>query len=167
MHDRKEICRQIAQELLREFDNSGFPVKPPIPVERVAEWLGYQTVMLNFVPAEFSAMVSTKEKLIGVNARHHRHRQRFSICHELAHILLKHPPESRCTRKQIAQFNVEADECASELLIPSDMLAHYLRDGRSRSVLIRIFVVSEEALIRKLEVLKTVGEGTHKLRNRG
>lgn len=153
MQARSELCQAIANEVLREFARTGAVIKPPVPVEDLAGWLGYQIVPLYFVPDEFSALVSTKDQLIGVNGRHHRHRQRFSLCHELAHILLKHPPESRCTAKQITLYNIEADECASELLIPTELLVQRLKSTPHPAELARAFDVSEEAMRRKLAAL--------------
>jgi Zn-dependent peptidase ImmA (M78 family) len=105
------------------------------------------------VPDEFSALVSTKERLIAINSKHHRHRQRFSVSHELGHILLHHPPESRCTPREIARYNVEADECAAELLMPSELLSHWYALTHNVGEIARMFDVSEEAMSRKIAQL--------------
>lgn len=105
------------------------------------------------MPDEFSALVSTKERLIGINSKHHRHRQRFSVCHELAHILLNHPPESRCTPGEIARYNVEADECGAELLMPGELLSQWYSLTHNISEIARAFDVSEEAMSRKIAQL--------------
>jgi Zn-dependent peptidase ImmA (M78 family) len=131
---------------------------PPIPVIDLAAWLGFQVVYLSLVEDEFSALVSTREKLIGINSRHHRRRQRFSICHELAHILLNHPSEARCSRKEIDLYNTEADECAAEILMPSNLLKQWLQQTQSISELARTFDVSEEAMTRKLMNLGLFGQ---------
>jgi Zn-dependent peptidase ImmA (M78 family) len=151
---RNDLCRAEAQKTITAFRQSRKSLAPPIPVEDVASWLGFQVVRLSTMPEEFSALVSTREKIIGINGRHHRHRQRFSISHELAHVLLKHPPESRCTSKEIALYNREADECASELLMPQELLLHWYSRTRNLTELCRIFDVSEEAMSRRMEKLK-------------
>lgn len=151
---RTELCHTAAQDTLAAFRDGRTSLALPIPVEDLALWLGFQVVRLYSAPDEFSALVSTKEKLIGVNGRHHRHRQRFSLCHELAHILLKHPPESRCTSKEIALYNVEADECAAELLIPKEFLLHQYALTQNVAELARTFDVSEEAMSRKITQLQ-------------
>ncbi len=153
LHDKKrsELCFFVAQKTIEAFtDHRGF-VNPPVPVEELVSWLGFQIVPLFTVTDEFSALVSTRDKLIGVNGRHHRHRQRFSLCHELAHILLKHPPEVDCSPRQIAHYNSEADECAAELLIPHGLLAEWITITRNVGELARIFDVSEEAMALKLK----------------
>jgi Zn-dependent peptidase ImmA (M78 family) len=143
---RSELCSEKAREALAEFSRGRPSLKPPVRIESVAESLGFQVVMLYTVGDEFSGMVSTRQKLIGVNGKHHRHRRRFTIGHELAHILMKHPPESHCTPKEIALYNAEADACAAELLIPSSLLAQWLPITRSVGNLAYTFDVSEEAM---------------------
>lgn len=143
---RSELCLKVAREALAEYSRGRPPLKPPIRIESVAESLGFQVILLYSVADEFSGMVSTRQKLIGVNGRHHHHRRRFTIGHELAHILLNHPPESHCTQKEIALNNTEADACAAELLIPSSLLAQWLLITRSVSNLAYTFDVSEEAM---------------------
>lgn len=140
----------MADDLLSRFSAKNGPIVPPVRVTELAALLGFQVVYLSLVDDEFSALVSTREKLIGINGRHHRHRQRFSLCHELAHVLLRHPPEARCTKREIALFNAEADECAAELLMPTELLKGWLQRTRNTAALARIFDVSEEAMIRKL-----------------
>lgn len=147
------ICHTRAQETLAAFRQYRGVLTIPIPVEEIAAWLGFQVVPLSSMPDEFSALVSSKERLIGINSKHHRHRQRFSVCHELAHILLKHPPESHCTVKEIAHYNIEADECASALLMPEDGLKYWCSKTRNVSELARIFDVSKEAMVRRIQQL--------------
>ena len=116
--------------------------------------MGFQVVFISQVPHDFSALVSLNDKLIGINARHHHHRHRFSTGHELGHILLKHPPESRCSAKEVALFNAEADLCASELLIPKKLLDEHVRRTQDPVELARTFDVSLEAMSRRIEFLE-------------
>jgi Zn-dependent peptidase ImmA (M78 family) len=146
MEKRTQLCWETAREALASYQKGRNPLKPPIRVESVAEWMGFQVILLHTVGEEFSGLVSVRQKLIGINGRHHRHRRRFTIGHELAHILLKHPPESHCTPKEIALYNSEADECAAELLIPSHLLSRWLPITKSLSNLAYAFDVSEEAM---------------------
>ena len=152
---RTQLCLSVARDTITVFEAHRGVLKPPVPVEELAGWLGFQVVTLFSVPDEFSALVSTREKLIGINGKHHRHRQRFSLCHELAHVLLKHPPEARCTGKEIALFNFEADECGAELLVPRSLLSHWLGITRNPNELARVFDVSVEALVRRIKTMDT------------
>ena len=141
---RSQLCVSQAQKALRLLGDQS--AKVPIDVDHLASLLGYQIVLLQSVDDACSAIVSTKDKLIGINAGHHRHRRRFSVGHEIGHILLKHPPESRCTSREIALFNIEADECAAEILMPRLVLAEYLSRSRNIVALAHLFDVSEEAM---------------------
>jgi Zn-dependent peptidase ImmA (M78 family) len=150
MEKRNQLCIDKAQEALAQYATGRNPLKPPIKIESVAEWLGFQVILLYTVGDEFSGLVSTRQKLIGINGKHHRHRRRFTTGHELAHILMKHPPESHCTPKEIALYNSEADECAAELLMPANLLSRWLPITKSVSNLAYAFDVSEEAMAVKV-----------------
>jgi Zn-dependent peptidase ImmA (M78 family) len=147
---RSDLCTSVARKTLQSFSGQRDQLKPPLPIEEIAAWLGFQVVRLSNVEDACSALVSTRDRLIGINGRHHRHRQRFSLGHELAHILLKHPPEARCTRNEIVLYNAEADECAAQILMPEDLLTRWLGVTRSIRELARVFDVSKEAMARKL-----------------
>ena len=132
---------------------------PPIAIDVLASSLGYQVVLLYSVDDACSAIVSTRDKLIGINGKHHRHRQRFSLGHEMAHIILKHPPESRCSRAEIELYNAEADECAAELLMPQTLIHKWLVRTRKTADLASIFDVSEEAMTVRLKRVSFGAEG--------
>jgi Zn-dependent peptidase ImmA (M78 family) len=153
MEKRSRLCVDRAQETLQQFARGRNLLKPPIKIDSVAEWLGFQVILLYTVGEEFSGLVSSRQKLIGINGNHHRHRRRFTTGHELAHILMKHPPESHCTPKEIALYNSEADECAAELLMPADLLSQWLPITKSVSNLAYAFDVSEEAMKVKVRQL--------------
>jgi Zn-dependent peptidase ImmA (M78 family) len=61
----------------------------PVPVDRIAKGLGAQ---LRFSPLDekLSGMIyiSDNTPIIGVNSLHHPNRQRFSIAHEIGHLVL-------------------------------------------------------------------------------
>jgi Zn-dependent peptidase ImmA (M78 family) len=119
---RHELCMRKAREALNDACKGQTALKPPVNVERIAFSLGFQVILLETVGDEFSGLVSIRQKLIGINARHHRHRRRFTLGHEIAHVLLNHPPESHCSHKEIDRFNAEADACAAEILMPADLI---------------------------------------------
>ncbi len=140
-----------AHEALRLLGEES--TKPPIPVSKIAVFLGYHVVPLHAIDDACSAIVGPRERLIGINAKHHRHRQRFSLGHEIAHILLKHPPESRCTAKEIALYNLEADMCAAEMLMPEGLVKQLLSKTRDPAQLAREFDVSEDAMKMRLRTV--------------
>ena len=66
--------------------------KVPVPLEKIARAEGAR---VRCVPLdhELSGMVYIKKDtpIIGVNALHHPHRQRFTIAHEIGHLILHRP----------------------------------------------------------------------------
>ncbi len=144
-------CIRAAQGSLHK--HAPKPLAAPIDIERIATAFGFSVVRILSAGDELSGLVSPRHKLIGVNGNHHPHRQRFTVAHELGHILLNHPPESRCTTKEIAEYNREADVCASELLIPTQLLAPHLLESRTTATgtLSKLFGVSEEAMSVKIK----------------
>lgn len=148
IHIFEDRCIEAAHTLLQTHASD--LRRLPVNVDELAAGLGFQVVRLFSVADEFSGLVSPKHNLIGVNGNHHRHRQRFTLAHELGHIVLEHPPESRCSSMQISECNREADLFASELLIPEFFLDELMQRTQSPSILARLFDVSEEAMIRKL-----------------
>ncbi len=118
----------------------------PIAVDRIAKFLGAQ---LRFSPLdeELSGMIFIKEgiPIIGVNSLHHPHRQRFTIAHELGHLELHRELISNEVHvdKQFRvlmrdgvsasgtdKIEVEANQYAAELLIPTFLLEQFLENKR-------------------------------------
>lgn len=158
---RRSLCTEKAREALSEYGRSHPHLNAPISMESMAGWLGFQVVLLYTVGDEFSGLVSLPQKLIGVNGRHHRHRRRFTMGHELAHILLRHPPESHSSAREIILYNAEADACAAELLIPTPMLTRQLLITKNIAALASHFDVSEEAMQVRLKSIDGVSPGEH------
>lgn len=150
--------RSAAAEAERLFARYAFvrgSRRPPVNVHEIAAWLGYRVVLLREAPDECSALVSLPEHLIGVNALHHPRRRRFSVAHELGHIVLGHPPESRCTPGAIGTFNTEADRFASVLLMPERWILRALARNLPVAAVAGAFDVSEEAARRRMAVVGT------------
>src|SRR5258708_3378707 len=77
--------REQAIALLEKLDIT----KAPVPVEKIAKHLGAQVRFSPF-DNEISGMIHIREgkAIIGINSMNHPHRQRFSIAHELGHLVL-------------------------------------------------------------------------------
>lgn len=143
----------------------------PTPVEKIAKELGAQ---IRFAPfdEEISGMIHVKDGtiVIGVNALHHPNRQRFTIAHELGHLVLhreiitshvhidKGFPAAlmRDTRSAAGTDTVEvqANQFASELLVPIALLdkelagraAIDMEDEKALEDLAKKFKVSKQAI---------------------
>ena len=125
-----------AKELLKRFGISTIPV----PVERIAQELN---AIVRYVPLddELSGMVYIKDEtpIIGVNSVHHIHRQRFTIAHEVGHLVLHHDRVREKVhvdkRFRVTIYNrdiqsshgtelveIQANQFAAELLMPESIL---------------------------------------------
>ena len=108
----------------------------PVPVERIARRLDVQ---VRYAPldGEISGMSFIKDgvSIIGVNNLHHPNRQRFTLAHELGHVILHaaelerqvHLDRGSLYRDAVSSTGRDARErvsnaFASELLIPAALL---------------------------------------------
>ena len=138
----------------------------PVPVERIARRLNIQ---VRYAPldGDISGMASIRDgvKIIGVNSLHHPNRQRFTLSHELGHLLLHedvlldtvHLDKGSLYRDSISSqgidtFEREANAFASELLMPEQLVAAALgprvdiEDDETVGKLARKFRVSVAAM---------------------
>ena len=158
-------AREVARKVLREYGVKAAPV----PVDRIIKSKG---IVLEYAPLDedLSGMAYIKDGIgiIGLNALHHPNRQRFSAAHELAHhelhadilghavhvdkgfqVLLRDDVSSL----GIDTREIEANAFASELLMPSELIAGVLveqgldiEDEAGVEALARKFRVSPAAM---------------------
>lgn len=84
---------------------------------------------------------------IAYNKEQHRHRQRFTIAHEIGHLLMEHAEDRTFDLESEACEEIEANQFASELLIPLKMLKADIADGiRTFKDLAKRYDVSQEAM---------------------
>lgn len=135
----KANIERHAEQLLRLAEIS----EPPIPVERIAKLRG---AIVRYVPfdGELSGMLykNNQQVIIGVNANHHKTRQRFTIAHELGHLELQHQEKIHIDRsipiillrderssQAIDQAEIDANAFAAALLMPVYMIRKSLAGG--------------------------------------
>lgn len=137
----RETARSVAKR---------YGLKPPVDVHGLASAAGLKVAYdLIAVPAQYYR----EERLIVVKKDEHRHRQRFSIAHELGHWFLHHDVmRDKCTecgdgfRAFERAVEAEAHEFAAELLVPLTILNRLVKEGASPSQMASAFDVSEAAL---------------------
>ncbi|WP_040620660.1 ImmA/IrrE family metallo-endopeptidase [Rhodovulum sp. PH10] len=152
----------------------------PIPVEKVAKGLGAQ-VRFSPLDEELSGMIFIKDgvPIIGVNALHHPNRQRFTISHEIGHLVLhkdmitaevhvdKGFPilmRDAISATGTQQLEIAANRFASALLMPMSFLKQALAgksididDEKSLEALAKKFRVSRQALEYRMRKLTELG----------
>lgn len=170
MAPRNYMARRKAKELLA----AGNVKHAPIPIEHLADIVGAE---IRYEPfsGQLSGMVhrlETGAAVIGVNSLHAPTRQRFTIAHELAHLLL-HRDESfhvdqrspigfrsELSSKAVDENEIEANQFAAELLMPFDILRRSVENlppnmetEEAISKLADEFQVSEQAMTFRLSGL--------------
>lgn len=163
-------AEERAMKLLTETET----IEPPVPVEKIAALQGAQITYTAF-DGDVSGVLyrESGRVLIGVNSTHAPTRQRFTIAHEVGHLLLhKGRPVvvDRLVRVNVnlrdgtsSKEEIEANAFAAELLMPRKLIAseidRFLK--RTRRVvpqelvdeLASMFRVSPEAMSYRLENL--------------
>jgi len=116
----------------------------PVSVEKIARFLGIEIRYVT-LDDELSGMVFIKDKavFVAVNALHHPNRQRFSIAHEIGHVVMhksmlegkvhvdkgiKVLMRSGISSTGTVNEEVQANRFAAELLMPKDVLVAMLTD---------------------------------------
>jgi len=118
----------------------------PVPIEELVSKLGGEITYAPYDDGELSGMLFRDKSriVIGINSTHHPNRQRFTIGHELGHMLLHK------TKKEIdthidrifpvflrdavsSQANdpleIDANRFSAELLMPYKFLINDIKDG--------------------------------------
>jgi Zn-dependent peptidase ImmA (M78 family) len=139
MNIRRKYIRDLASRLLLETDMR----QPPVRVEEIARHQGV-TVQKRSVQAKVSGFLyrnsANGKAVIGVNRAQHPNRQRFTIAHELGHLLLHSGDDVHVDiaftiklRDQRSSTGTDTEEMesnlfAAELLMP----IHFLREDLKR-----------------------------------
>lgn len=161
--------RALAERLLAEHEI----FSPPVPVEQIAK-ANHARLHLQALDGDISgfALRGEGQSVIGVNTRHAPVRQRFTIAHELGHLLL-HDPGVRVDRSFRVRLRspvssegtdaeeVEANRFAAEILMPVEFLKRDLEaldsidllDDEIIADLAKKYDVSRQAFLIRLNVL--------------
>lgn len=127
----------LAPEVRQDID--GYLTEYPVKLGAIAERLGVK-VLLSTLPRGTSGQISKEDGdfVIRINRHEAKHRQRFTLAHELAHYLLHRErieadgewSENVLLRapNQPIQIEYEANRLASDLVIPSHLLARATAD---------------------------------------
>lgn len=151
--------------------------KLPVPVEAIARNLGAEIVYEPF-KGDVSGMLVRRDdghSIIGVNSTHSNTRQRFTVAHEIAHLLLhKGKPtfvdsfvRLNLRNGDSTQEEMEANAFAAELLMPHGFVHAQIEDltqkypsmarGELQQRLAKSFKVSAEAMGYRLKNLGIFG----------
>lgn len=144
-HVRKKQIQQLVGDLHSQLKRNG-EFQAPIPVERLAKEMNVQVVQVETEDDDLSGFLfrdpATGKSVIGVNKDHSKTRQRFTIAHEIGHLILHSFEDLHYDRKGSGGIfkrsgesatgenrdEVEANFFAAELLMPEELIYDKLED---------------------------------------
>ena len=144
---RVGVARTLARNLLRDAG----VVETPVSLWKIIKHVQLKN-NLAVMPYNFGEKISgmlvmaDENATIGYNNEQHWHRRRFTIGHELGHLLMGHV----CSNDASDHREQEANEFAAELLMPLALLKNDYRKTKVLKELAKQYTVSEEAMCRHL-----------------
>lgn len=141
--------------------------KPPVPVEELAKALGAEVLPSDLEDKDLSGMFFRRgpRTVILFNKGHHPNRQRFTVAHEIGHMLLHKDAtvfvdavlrRDKHSSAGIDQKEIQANQFAAALLMPRRWILAEVQRRRPQKVLgsdeeliarlASVFDVSQEAL---------------------
>ena len=154
---RVGYARQMARKVLSDAKI----VELPVDLKILLEKKGYEYLEVDSFLDSIDALFLKEDGVFyaAVNAKHHPNRQRFSLAHELGHILLNHnpsyynpgvsldnPPTSQTHTSAEKMFEQEANAFAGELLVPLEMLKKEFKKTKDVGELSKTFFVSSAVM---------------------
>jgi Zn-dependent peptidase ImmA (M78 family) len=157
-----EVTREVKRLL-----NSYSILKPPVPVDKIAERLGLELMLMELDADMSGALIRSDDGetvMIAVNETHSRVRRRFTVAHEIAHYVLGHLTDEPHIDREFTAIHrnevssqatdpreIKANTFAASLLMPEDfLLKDFVKsggfDGLALSQMALRYQVSEQAL---------------------
>lgn len=135
-----------ADDVARELVGSAAIRRPPVQVEQLARQEG-AVVVFQPLDGDVSGMLLRTDgrTVIGVNSAHSKRRQRFTIAHEIGHLLLHEGRKlvvdktvrvdfrDRSSSLATSREEIEANRFAAALLMPADILQSEVRALMARN----------------------------------
>jgi Zn-dependent peptidase ImmA (M78 family) len=136
LDEARRKARELAREIIRERDID----QPPINVEDIAHAHAIEILRHRFEgPESGFALRDNNRRFIGVNTQTSRRRQRFTIAHELGHLLL-HKGKQIIVDQAVLRVDlrnrvssmgtdieeIEANTFAAALLMPERIVSRYV-----------------------------------------
>lgn len=143
------FARQTARKLLADVGIKNPPVLIRDIINHIKKEKDLSVYSWAFGEDTDGIQITEGEKAtIGYNQTQHPHRQRFTIAHEIGHLLLGHTGKNFILDLNSKKpEEIEANQFAAELLMPLEMLKNDFRNGKKNARNIaKAYNVSEEAV---------------------
>lgn len=142
------VARNIARKLLAEVDIKNPPVLIRDIINHIKKQRDLSVYSWAFGNDTDGIQITEGEKAtIGYNQSQHPHRQRFTVAHEIGHLLLGHTGKNFILDLNSKKpEEIEANQFAAELLMPLEMIKNDLQNKKSAKDIASKYNVSEEAV---------------------
>jgi Zn-dependent peptidase ImmA (M78 family) len=156
---KKKLACHLASELIKDAGIKCAPVSLVSVIQHLQTKHNLDVVS-DYFSQKISGLLVTSMKegveyaTIGFNKNHHWNRRRFTIAHEIGHLLLRHscvPIDGKKSHNER-----EADLFASELLMPPAIFRDDFKRLRDIPSLAQLYRVSPQALTIRLKELRLV-----------
>ncbi|MBI5127326.1 ImmA/IrrE family metallo-endopeptidase [Candidatus Roizmanbacteria bacterium] len=139
----------LARKLARQLLSDSHITSAPVLLRNVAKYVPDLSIEGKEFEDEISGLqISYKGKYyICYNASHPVKRNRFTVAHEIAHIMLGHT--TSCRKNNLGSKDpaeAEADQFAAELIMPLSVLKTAISTTKNVKDLASLFWVSKEAM---------------------
>ena len=166
---RNRISAKKASQVIDGLELSSPPVILRDVIKYLHEVRGYNFFVRKIdLKDSYSGQIVISGNNVGIlyNSNHSRVRQRFTVAHELGHLILSNGQKMEALEEIIdlktkSRAEVEANNFAAELLMPTKLLRNTLKKGSLNSIeaLAKQFGVSTDAMwyqITKSNLLKLI-----------
>lgn len=152
-----DLIVDVDSILRKAVDENYIDEKGNLLLDKIAEMNNISVVYEDLPSTESGYFRSFNgQYIIGINAKHHRKRQRFTLAHELGHFYLHRGKEKENVAfedevfyriENSSSIEYAANEFAARLLIPADRLEEKINGGMTDlNDLADFFEVSQDAM---------------------
>jgi Zn-dependent peptidase ImmA (M78 family) len=138
----------VEQIVERVFQVAGVPHEPPVPVEELARAMGVNTIRRESMVEDGRLELRDRQSSIFVREGVALARQRFTIAHELGHLVLADPQEDLIARRFLSPgFDAEERFCdafAAASLLPRHWILSQFRGAPERLTVARQVAASSD-----------------------
>ena len=154
------FARNVARKLLADVGINNPPVLIRDIINHIKKEKDLSIYSWAFGEDTDGIQITEGEKAtIGYNKAQHPHRQRFTVAHEIGHLLLGHTGKNFILDLNSKKpEEIEANQFAAELLMPLEMLKKDLQSKKNAKDIAREYNVSEEAVWWRLYECKLISK---------
>ena len=153
---RIAFARKKARLLLEEIEIK----QPPVILNTIIQYLKKTQSLLvqKWALGDHTDGIQVtvgEEAVIGYNDDRHLNRKRFTVAHEIGHLILGHTQQNYDSDNKNID-HIEANQFAAELLMPLEMLKQDIKIIKNVKELAKKYIVSEEAMWKRLMDCKLI-----------